>query len=78
MVYMHCTSSDSFEVKQGVHQGAPLSMKLYTIFNNDLLCTLKNLAARVGDIHTTCPAYADDIAFVALYKPIMQTSQPDI
>ena len=71
-VYMHGTSSDSFEVKQGVHQGAPLSMKLYTIFNNDLLCTLKNLAARVGDIHTTCPAYADDIALVALYKPIMQ------
>jgi hypothetical protein len=30
------------------------------------------MVAGIGDIHTTCPTYADDIAVVALYKPSMQ------
>ena len=61
---------------QGVHQGGPLSMKMYIAFNNDLLDILCNVNGGAG-IHNTstslaCPAFADDVSLVTLYKPNMQ------
>lgn len=71
-VFMGGKYSETFVVGQGVHQGAPLSMLLYTVINKDLLCQLQNMASGVDGVGITCPTYADDIALVSLYKPVMQ------
>ena len=62
-----------FTVKRGVHQGAPLSMPLYQIYNNDLLLELRECSPGVKfeNVITTSPAHADDIAIVAPYKTAM-------
>ena len=59
-----------FKVMRGVHQGAPLSMPLYQIFLNDLLVALRDskVGICIGQIDTTSPAHADDLAIVAHYK----------
>ena len=59
-----------FVAKRGVHQGAPFSMKLYQVFVNELLLSLRGSqhGITVGDIDLTCPTFADDIAIIALYK----------
>lgn len=59
--------SEWFKIKQGVQQGAPLSMWLYQLYVNDLLILLRKsgFGAYFDDINVTCPAYADDIALVA-------------
>ena len=59
-----------FTQQRGVHQGAPLSMFLYTVYINDLLETLMNNdnGLSVHNIKLTSPAHADDIALLALYK----------
>lgn len=64
-----------FEISQGVQQGAPLSLWLYEVFVNDLLLQLKksNMGAKIGGINITCPAYADDIALVAVSPGKLQT-----
>ena len=75
-VFIGGQQSSWFDVLLGVHQGAPLSMLMYMTFNNDLLdllCTL-NLGARVAgfEFPIVCPAYADDVAVIALHKPMVQ------
>ena len=63
-----------FTARQGVHQGGPFSMKLYTVFNSDLLEELvcSGHGARLTGTNIACPSYADDIALVALHKPSLQ------
>ena len=60
-----------FVAKRGVHQGAPFSMRLYQVFVNDLLVQLRKhrFGVYIHDIKMTCPAYADDITIMSLYKP---------
>ena len=60
-----------FTTERGVHQGAPLSMRIYQVFLNELLQQLKQNqhGSIIYGIDTTCPSFADDITTVALYKP---------
>ncbi len=72
-VVVNGVKSGELNVERGVHQGAPLSMRLYQLFNNDMLQTLsqKGFALRILDLKTGCPAFADDIALLALFKLVM-------
>ena len=72
-VLINKTKSSEFKVGRGVHQGAPLSMRLYQISNNDLLKELCQSDVSIGivDLKTGSPAFADDIAIAALYKYTM-------
>ena len=65
--------SELFQIFQGVHQGAPMSM-LFQMYINPLLQELResNLGARIGNINVTCPAFVDDIAIVSLSKRSLQ------
>ena len=66
--------SEWIAIKQGVQQGAPLSLWLYEMYMNDLLIELQGsgLGADMGDIKVTCPAYADDIALIATHPAKLQ------
>ena len=73
MVLVNGVLSDPFDVERGVHQGAPLSMRLYQIFTNDLLkelnehvMTLKVYQHKIGS-----PAFADDVVVTAKSKRTM-------
>ena len=59
-----------FLPERGVHQGAPLSMRLYQVCVNELLQKLKSNThgLMIDNINVTCPSFADDIATGALYK----------
>ena len=59
-----------FTPQRGVHQGAPLSMKLYQIYINDLLEELIHCryGVRIGGINVTSPGFADDLAPMAFHK----------
>ena len=59
-----------FYASRGVHQGAPLSMVLYTLYINDLLNELKiNVNGLcIEGIKVTSPTHADDLAIVTIYK----------
>ena len=59
--------SRTIHINQGVKQGRVLSPFLYNLYVDDLLVELKNsgLGARVGDIYTGAPMYADDLALIA-------------
>ena len=59
-----------FVVTRGVHQGAPLSMRLYQVFINELIVTLKSgfFGMTVCGINVTCPTSADDMALMSVYK----------
>ena len=48
---------------QGVKQGRVLSPLLNSLYVNDLLVELENsgLGARLGNIYTVAPMYADDL-----------------
>ena len=61
---------DWFTPERGVHQGAPLSMKLYQIFINDLILELKacQYGVTLCSINVTAPTFADDIATIAFHK----------
>ena len=61
-------------VTKGVHQGAPLSMLLSTIYNNDLLDGIKSLGcgATIGPVGVSCPAFADDVCLVATHNISLQ------
>ena len=61
---------DWFCTTRGVHQGAPLSMLLYQMYLNDLLCELKRseYGVLVNYIDVTCPSFADDCCIIALHK----------
>ena len=59
--------SSEFIVSQGIHQGAPLSMGNYCMYNNELLCELQQciLGINVHGDKISCVAYADDVAVMA-------------
>ena len=63
-------TGDWFMTERGVHQGAPLSMKLYQVFLNDLLVKMRESGngTMVGNINVTSPSFADDTTAIALYK----------
>ena len=56
--------------RRGVHQGAPLSMILYTIFINGLLKELSHsqFGLCIANINVSSPAHADDVALLTHYK----------
>ena len=68
--------SEWFKPMRGVHQGAPMSMYLYTIFVNDLLRLIKNSGHGISVLNhiTTSPIHADDLALQAMYKPSLNIS----
>ena len=68
-------NSSWFTVKQGVHQGAPLSMILFLIYMNPLIKELKEteLCASIGDIQIGSPTFADDMMIVALSNRALQS-----
>ena len=66
--------SSWFSVTQGVHQGAPMSLWLYSIFINDLIVDVKNAGhgATLFDMNIPCVAYADDLALVSTSHSALQ------
>ena len=68
--YVAGQPGDWFTPERGVHQGAPLSMKIYQVFINDLINDLRNSqhGAVVYNINVTAPTFADDIASIAFHK----------
>ncbi len=66
-------TSKELVVNRGVHQGALLSMRMYQLYNNDLLWELKQHPASVGifELRTGVPSFADDIALLTLFKLAM-------
>jgi hypothetical protein len=72
-VLINNVKSEMFNVYRGVHQGAPLSMRLYQVFNNDLVTKLSTMHVSVGilDLRSGVPTFADDIALIALFKVCM-------
>ena len=60
-------ASGPINISQGVKQGGVLSPLLYSLYVNDLLVELENsgLGARLGNIYTGAPMYADDLALIA-------------
>ena len=73
-VCVNGTLSDSFNVGQSVHQGAPWSMVKFSLVFNDLineLCTSGD-GVKIGGINVACPTFADDMSIVALYKTTLQ------
>lgn len=63
-----------FRALQGVHQGALWSMHMYEVMHNDSLKMLQSCGkgCRIDEITVCAPAFADDIAISALYKPSLQ------
>ncbi len=63
-------TSQWFTPGQGIHQGDVWSMKMYCVYNDDLLRELRisRYGLRLGDIDCVCPTFADDIALLALSK----------
>ena len=59
--------SRTISISQGVKQGGVLSPLLYSLYVNDLLVELENsgLGARLGNIYSGAPMYADDLALIA-------------
>ena len=74
--YTSGITSQWFKVTQGVHQGAPCSMKLYQVFCNELILSIKSLGKGliVNDINVSCPTFADDITIMCLYKNSLQAA----
>ena len=66
--------SEGFEAKCGIHQGAPCSMLIFTIFMNDLLQQLLDFDGKVwlGEECVNCAAFADDITLIARCKTDLQ------
>ena len=67
----HGKPSEWFIVDRGVHQGDPLSMRLYQVFINALIGLLKTSGhgLHLGPINVSCPASADDLAVLSIQKP---------
>jgi hypothetical protein len=67
--------SDWINIYQGVQQGAPLSMWAYQMYINELLIEIEKskLGAKINNISICCPAYADDIALIALSNGKLQS-----
>ncbi len=69
-VNIHGNLSEWFHPEQGVHQGDVFSMKLYGVFNDELLRKLKDSGdgATVGQIRCGNPTFADDVAIATVTK----------
>lgn len=67
-VAVNGTTSQQFEVKQGVRQGGVLSGFLYYVSINVLLNCQENIDTKFGvhNVKSTNPALADDIACISL------------
>ena len=79
--YANCQSSVScnglteyFPINVGVKQGGIMSMIMYTCFINDLIDGIVNLnmGCHARTLNTSCVAYPDDIAILALHERCMQ------
>ena len=72
-VWVNNQMSGELDVERGVHQGAPLSMRLYQLYNNDLLTELSQsqLCVCTLDLRTGVSGFADDVAIIALFKYCM-------
>ena len=59
-----------FDIKRGVHQGAPFSMYLYMIFVNDLIKELRSSGHGIIMSNTSVAsrAHADDVTLLSIYK----------
>lgn len=68
--HVNGTTSDWFVPQRGVHQGGPLSMKLYQVFINGLIAQLKacSLGVTLCGENVTCPTFADDNAPLCFHK----------
>jgi hypothetical protein len=66
--------SEWFLALQGLHQGAPCSMLMHQVYENDMIKEFKNCISGsvIENITVTSPAYADDISLVALSKKGLQ------
>ncbi len=62
MVLWEGSPSRSFNISQGVRQGALLSPLLYAIYINDLLVELQHssIGIYIDNIYIGCPTYAAD------------------
>lgn len=69
-VLVNDTMSEELKVERGVHQGAPLSMRFYQLYNNDLLTDLSQspFCVCIAELRTGALGFADDVAVIALYK----------
>ena len=67
--------SEPFIPLQGIHQGAPCSMLMFEVYDNELLLELEACTPGVKICKTTINgvAYADDITLLALSKASLQT-----
>ena len=64
-----------FHTGRGVHQGAPLSMRLYQIYINDLLQDLRAsiYGVELAGIDVICPSFADGTTIVTMNKQALNT-----
>ncbi len=62
--------SDWFSPKQGVHQGDVMSMRLHSMYINNLVTSLQksNRGAVIDGLACISPSFADDVAIIALSK----------
>ena len=67
---IHSITGEWFCPRCGVHQGAPLSMILYTISINPLLSELSQnpYGLCVANLTLSSPAHANDVALLTHYK----------
>ena len=68
------SKSGKFEALQGFHQGAPLSMTGFSIYDNVLITGLLEciVGMKVGETNVTCPAFADDIVVMSTNAAALQ------
>ena len=66
---------ERINIIQGVKQDRVLSPLLYSLYVNDLLVELESLGlgARLGNVYTGAPMYADDLALIATYPEELQS-----
>ena len=59
-----------FEQTRGVHQGAPISMKIYQVYINELIkeLTMSLYSVYIGLTNVTAPTFADDLSMIAFHK----------
>jgi hypothetical protein len=67
--------SEPFTPLQGIHQGAPCSMLMFEVYDNELLIELQTCVPAIKVCKTTVngAAYADDITLIAVSKASLQT-----
>ncbi len=63
-------TSDWFVPLQGVHQGDVLSMRLHSLFIDELILELRaqTRGIKIGAIDCSCPSFADDMTVATLSK----------